>query len=138
MCSIEITECRDEKLEEIKNWYGNIPLIDKDDLIIKFEFDKYPNSIYSLKVNNDIIGVMSVYKDNTCYSGPKRFIAKEHRSIHYGEKMLDFIINDARNEKKRLLKGVIRSSKIDGINFFKEKGFKIVPNGTTSIFILEL
>ena len=121
-----ITKCENNtEITELNEYYATISNEEKKDLNFNFNSATF----YKVVKENSIIGFGSVENDDYNYTDFKRFIANEHRKKSIGENLLDFIVQDATNLKKRRLSGVVREINENARVFFEKKGFTIIPFG---------
>ena len=119
----EINIIKNENLLELEAWYTSIEAYQKSDLTFDFEKEVF----FSIHLNDTLIGIMSICEDDRRLNNLKRFILLEQRSKGYASMLLDYLIDYAENNNFISIKGELRSESKKGINFFEDKGFRIIP-----------
>lgn len=114
---------KNEKFLELETWYNSIEAYQKKDLTFDFEKEVF----FSIHLDDTLIGIMSICEDDRRINNLKRFVIIEHRNKGYASMLLEYLIEYALNNNFISIKGELRIESKKGINFFKEKGFRIIP-----------
>ena len=117
----KISKIQETELENIQNWYNELSNDETENLYFNFASD----TLFEMKINELIIGIMSIAMDQFSYADMKRFVRKEYRGKKYGEQFLDYLIKMGKEINIIRITGTIKSENTKGISFLENKGFKM-------------
>jgi GNAT superfamily N-acetyltransferase len=120
-----ISKIQEIELENINNWYNKLSTDETENL--KFDFTN--DSIYEMKMNEEIIGIMSISIERYSYYDMKRFILKKYRGKKFGEEFLCYLIKMGKENNITRITGTIKSENIKGNTFLESKGFEMRNSG---------
>ena len=121
--SLELQRCSDESRPDLKVWFDSLPVEAKNSLEFRFHDDIF----FTLKLDNKLIGIMSVEELHNRYADFRRFIIPEYRSYGFAGVMLNYLILKAKENNFTRIIGTIKTSNEKGTKYLSEKGFKIMP-----------
>lgn len=135
---IEITKCSDQDKNEFREFYDKLPVEQKGNL--EFRFEDKNETFFVIKIDDRIVGIMSVSISGKSYVDFRRFVLPEFRRARIAEMMLNYLILHARKNNISRIMGTIRNSSVRGVEYLQNRGFKITPyNGNDlSCVILKL
>jgi len=123
-----------DNVDELKNYYSLIDDSFKNNLVFNFSEGKY----FKVLFENKLIGFASIVGEDYSFIDLKRFIHQDFRNKGVGSKLIDFIIQDAKNLKKTRLTGSFLGDDEKVTNFFKSKGFNVTTGRDFSMVVLSL
>ncbi|WP_158537885.1 GNAT family N-acetyltransferase [Flavobacterium sp. AG291] len=119
-------------VKELSEFYSAFSSVVTNNLIFDFNGlkEKIAPKFFVVKKHDEIIGFGSVFKLKNYYLDLRRFISPHYRHKGIGEKLLDFIIEDARINNVKIIDGQLNNPDKRTIEFFTSKGFSLNDKNT--------
>lgn len=121
---VSIAKTHQKDIQKLSEWYEKASREDNDRIAFKFDIDTF----YSLTINSEICGIMSVDKQRNRYNDMRRFVLLKDRHKGYADRMLNHLIEDAIQFNIIKIQGSLKSSNEKGAKYLISKGFKVIKS----------